>query len=309
MHLINVDHESCESHEKPAPFSNLAAHRRLITIKYMGEAMWILSEATWILLLPQVCMPTSFLALVFISWAAALDFRESKQPGVWFPSAMQAFWLFWNMIWMLDEVFWDEPDEQTPWAQTPLFGENEKRYAAVQEYCKKFFFLAPLLWISAVLYQLFKGISIKATKSRSTYCWRSNVRELLWHSGYIAMWSSTDGFWACGYLWSATASAVVTILMILASTVEQTSNGIIIQADRTDVVWILWTLANLMWIYLELFFKDSIMMRYLASLVCFVSLFLLSVSWDRFEEREKHEAASCDDLAVALNQHDALAVK
>lgn len=31
------------------------------------------------------------------------------------------------------------------------------------------------------------------------------------------------------------------------------------------------------------------MMRYLASLVCFVSLFLLSVSWDRFEEREKHE--------------------
>lgn len=28
--------------------------------------------------------------------------------------------------------------------------------------------------------------------------------------------------------------------MILASTVEQTSNGIIIQADRTDVVWILW---------------------------------------------------------------------
>ena len=35
-------------------------------------------------------MPTSFLALVFISWAAALDFRESKQPGVWFPSAMQA---------------------------------------------------------------------------------------------------------------------------------------------------------------------------------------------------------------------------
>eukprot|EP00913_Durusdinium_trenchii_P014203 g13329.t1 len=81
MHLINVDHESCESHEKPAPFSNLAAHRRLITIKYMGEAMWILSEATWILLLPQVCMPTSFLALVFISWAAALDFRESTSKA------------------------------------------------------------------------------------------------------------------------------------------------------------------------------------------------------------------------------------
>ena len=26
---------------------------RLITIKYIGEAMWILSEATWILLIPQ----------------------------------------------------------------------------------------------------------------------------------------------------------------------------------------------------------------------------------------------------------------
>ena len=47
----------------------------------------------------------------------------------------EAFWLFWNSIWMLDEVFWDEPDEQTPWKQTPLFGTHEKRYGAVQDYC------------------------------------------------------------------------------------------------------------------------------------------------------------------------------
>lgn len=32
------------------------------------------------------------------------------------------------------EVFWDEPDQQTPWAQTPMFGTHEKRYAVIQEY-------------------------------------------------------------------------------------------------------------------------------------------------------------------------------
>ena len=31
-----------------------AWQKRLILIKYSGEAMWILSEATWILLIPQV---------------------------------------------------------------------------------------------------------------------------------------------------------------------------------------------------------------------------------------------------------------
>lgn len=139
---------------------------------------------------------------------------------------------------MLDEVFWDEPDQQTPWAQTPMFGTHEKRYAVIQEYCKKGFFLAPALWLAAVLLEVLRGIK---ARMYSRHCWQSNVRELLCHSGYIAMWSSTDGFWACGYLWAANASVVVTILMILASTVEQSSDGLSLQADRSDGVWILWT--------------------------------------------------------------------
>lgn len=296
-HLINIDSG------KKVPFSDFAWHRRLIIIKYIGEGMWILSEATWILLIPQVCIPSSFLALVLISAAAALDFKESTQLGVWFPSAMQAFWLFWNSVWMLDEVFWDEPDQQTPWAQTPMFGTHEKRYAVIQEYCKKGFFLAPALWLAAVLLEVLRGIK---ARMYSRHCWQSNVRELLCHSGYIAMWSSTDGFWACGYLWAANASVVVTILMILASTVEQSSDGLSLQADQSDGVWILWTLSNLTWIYLELYFKDLVIVRYLASPVCFASLLLLAMSWEHFQQREEHEATACDDLASALNKQDAL---
>lgn len=82
-----------------------------------------------------------------------------------------------------------------------------------------------MLWLAATLLEVFRGL--KAARSCSTHCWKSNVRELLCHAGYIAMWclgegalaalldafrserSSTDGFWACGYLWSATASVVV----------------------------------------------------------------------------------------------------
>ena len=38
---------------------------RLILIKYIGEAMWILSEATWILLIPQAVY-CSFLCTLFL---------------------------------------------------------------------------------------------------------------------------------------------------------------------------------------------------------------------------------------------------
>ena len=37
-----------------------------------------------------MCIPTSLVALLLISLAAGMDFRESSQLGVWFPSAMQA---------------------------------------------------------------------------------------------------------------------------------------------------------------------------------------------------------------------------
>ena len=39
---------------------------RLIIIKYIGEGMWILSEATWILLIPQV-------AQLLYSWEGETD--------------------------------------------------------------------------------------------------------------------------------------------------------------------------------------------------------------------------------------------
>ena len=65
-------------------------------------------------------------------------------------------------------------------------------------------------------------------------------------------------------------SLQVTILMILASTLEQSDGAVYLRADRTDMVWILWTLdspfldedelrtlSNLTWIYLELIFKAS----------------------------------------------------
>ena len=70
------------------------------------------------------------------------------------------------------------------------------------------------------------------------------------------------------------------------------------------------TLSNLTWIYLELYFKaltfgwqlkfsapksfciaaqDLVIVRYLASLVCFASLLLLAMSWEQFQQREEHE--------------------
>ncbi|CAE7217199.1 COMT [Symbiodinium pilosum] len=279
-------------------------YRRLTVMKYIGELLWILSEAGWILLIPQVCIPASFLAFVFIFAAAALDCLTGRME-VWIPSALQALWLFWNFVWMLDEVFWDEPDQQTPWALTPMLGKDEKLYKAVQEYCKIGFFLAPVLWMAAILLRLAQS----GHEARS----KSSVQELICHAGYIAMWSSTDGFWACGYFWPATVTSVVTLIMIAASTVDDCSR-MTDHMDRTDVVWMLWTLSNYTWILLELSFKDWLPCRYLATMICLQSLALLAVSWPQFRLREEEEdvngepgsAQWPDELAASLRKADSL---
>lgn len=41
---------------------------RLILIKYIGEAMWILSEATWILLIPQAVYCSFLCTLSILVW-------------------------------------------------------------------------------------------------------------------------------------------------------------------------------------------------------------------------------------------------
>jgi len=292
-------------------------HSRLTVLKYIGEVLWILSEATWILLIPQVCIPTSFLAFVFILAAAALD-RLTGRVEVWFPSALQALWLFWNFIWMLDEVFWDEPDQQTPWNLTPMLGTNEKQYKSVQNYCRIGFFLAPVLWIAAILQELLRNdveVLWRTTgmdQSKSA-CSKSSVQELICHAGYIAMWSSTDGFWASGYFWAATVTSAVTFLMIFASTVDDCSR-MTDHMDRTDVVWMLWTLSNYTWMILELVFKDWLPCRFLATLICLQSLTLLAFSWSQSRDREEAEAMRHkaghdhwpDGLNASLTKHDKL---
>ena len=57
---------------------------RLIIIKYIGEGMWILSEATWILLIPQAVQLLYF-------WEGDLSCQDSVDEKVWLQSWPRRF--------------------------------------------------------------------------------------------------------------------------------------------------------------------------------------------------------------------------
>ena len=83
--------------------------------------------------------------------------------------------------------------------------------------------------------------------------WKIDVHQMIWkiiELSIIEVYHPQIGLFAIQYHpnhpivgSTKTKSSKVTILMILASTVEQTSDGLSLQADRSDGVWILWMLG------------------------------------------------------------------
>lgn len=291
--------------------SRFAFYTRSAWVQFTGELFWILSEITWILLLPEAAIPAGTLALFFVAWSAGLDFKASRHLEWWCPAALQAFWLLVNNIWMMDEVLWDDPDEQTPWAQTPMIREDEKLYNVINGYCALGFSLTPVLWILAVLLCM---VSLDEATRQPRLCWTPRARGLFWQAGHTAMWSAMDSFWSQKMVWLSMASCIATIAMILANAAAETGRPLSSAfrcLDRTDAVWILWTLSNAFWILLELVYKDRLIVRYLAAAVGLASLLLLSCCWEQFKQRmrQRVESLFASDLTAKLCDHDSLRVQ
>lgn len=249
-------------------------HRRYLIAQYIGEICWIFSEVTWILLIPVACIPSGFLALICLSYLAQKDFSNSHsgQLDLWIPSFMQMIWLLVNCVWMTSEVLWDAPDQQTPWAQTSILAENDDLYAAIEVYCITGFFLPPAIWFLATSYlAMFKRNLQQA-------------RLLFFFGGPVAMWALMDAVWALGWVWASVVACVLTVCFIFCCSNEETRMGCR-GIDRSDILWIVWTGSNQLWILTELVFDDSLPWRYAAAALGVIALLMLFGSYEQVKAR------------------------
>mmetsp|Transcript_35775 Transcript_35775/g.70907 ORF Transcript_35775/g.70907 Transcript_35775/m.70907 type:complete len:299 (+) Transcript_35775:43-939(+) len=247
---------------------------------FCGEASWIGCEAGWILLVPQLSIPLGALAFVFLFWAMLLDIQCSRRFEWWFPSVLEVLWLSVNLVWMYAEFAWDSPDEQTPWALTPLFGqEDDSTYNRVQTLCMLGFFCVPGTWL------LSTGVLCLA---RSQTTSSRGARAIVIQAGHIALWALMDAAWACGLMWLAVTAGVATMVMLAMNLEPDSGGGLICSgADRADIAWIIWTASNLVWVLCELGCDDSLPVRYAASMLGLISLLLLLGSYQQVRDQEK----------------------
>eukprot|EP00450_Noctiluca_scintillans_P036800 CAMPEP_0194542978 /NCGR_PEP_ID=MMETSP0253-20130528/84979_1 /TAXON_ID=2966 /ORGANISM="Noctiluca scintillans" /LENGTH=103 /DNA_ID=CAMNT_0039389681 /DNA_START=201 /DNA_END=512 /DNA_ORIENTATION=- len=99
-----------------------------------------------------------------------------------------------------------------------------------------------------------------------------------------------DGLWAFELLWPALAACAATVGLILITAAEETGLGLC-GVDRTDVVWILWSVSNACWMWCELAEGDDFTWRLVAAGAGGASLLVLLNSYRQTELR--NSGGSC----------------
>lgn len=283
MPLLSAQEAGQAVHPESKSNSSLASNQApsqlrreyLRVLEFVGEICWILSEVTWILLIPQACLPLGFLAFMFLGAVATRTCTSARlcELEQWLPSTIQAHWLLTNFCWMLAETLWDSPDRPTPWDLTPMVRNEDSIFDRAQWYCVVSFLAPPALWALALA-----ALAIRGWKQhgRSQLSLRP-ARALFFQAGYLASWALIDAVWAANLFWLSMLSCVVTIGLIIGNASWETEMGLR-GVDRTDIVWVLWTLSNLLWIVMELKADEDLLMRYLAAFLGTAALALLLCS-------------------------------
>lgn len=252
---------------------------QVLSAIYYGEICWILSEVTWVLLVPHVCLPAGALACAFIGSAAIITARVGSRDDVAqsFSLFFQLCWLLINFVWMLDEVLWDAPERPTPWNLTPIAAEKPDLHTTVELLCAGAFCSLFVGFLCVILFFCLCGNR-----------WGlPSAKGMLIETGYMSTWALMDGLWAFGTTsWLALASALVTVVLIPFSSYAETDLGLR-GLDRTDVVWVLWTVSNFLWIWTEQVADDSLSCRFLAAGVGVASLLVLLVSFNQMQVRNE----------------------
>lgn len=295
----------------------------VVWLSFMGEVSWVGYEVFWILLVPWPSLLLSAVACLAIVGQALLEAWSAgwAMPEEWLHDVLQAWWLVFSAAWALAEVFWDSPDNQTPWNLTPMLEENDEMYQKLNSICVMGFFAGPAVWLLTILGFLLSHLVSKRTGTSSTgsdtsagafavhRARRRGGLFLAWtifhRCAYVVCWSLMDALWAAGWGWSSEFFALLTFPAIVLAAYVETGQGLR-GLDRTDLVLFLWTLSNFFWILGELFFEDDLNIRYLAAVVGALATLTLASSFRYVQRRLGLRKRRDRVLAEAEpNQHSA----
>jgi len=263
------------------------AHRAM-KASFFGEVCWIVSEVFWILLVPFICVPAVLFAFFsFLFVAILLSCSKGPLADDAVPVLMQVCWLGVNVVWEIADMVVDSPEQPTPWNLTPIFHDDDILYDTISFSCAVGFCCLPMVWCFLVLLYCCSILSVKWT------------RAMVFQAGYISCWSLMDGLWALELLWPALAACAATVGLILIAAAEETGLGLC-GVDRTDVVWILWSLSNACWMWCELAESDDFTWRLVAAGAGVASLLVLLNSYGQTELRSSVAVPADEDKGHSL---------
>lgn len=242
---------------------------------YATDVCWMLKEFFWILLIPYACVPFGAMALVCIIGCVLCQNQESHFVEQ-FPLALATLWLSGNFIWMVAEVWYDAPDVQTPWALTPLGGEDPVRYEQIKSVAKLCFLAGPTIYLCVL------GIEYWRLKPGMVH--RRHFTFLVLQ-GHLATWCLKDYLWTGSYL-KALIADCATVGLVLCN-VAVLSGGGLAGMDRAHASWLLWLAANMVWVAMEGPLGGSLTCRYVAATISGLGVILMLCSFQQVQNSSK----------------------
>mmetsp|Transcript_36896 Transcript_36896/g.90432 ORF Transcript_36896/g.90432 Transcript_36896/m.90432 type:complete len:279 (+) Transcript_36896:33-869(+) len=258
-----------------------------VELQFVGYFFWLSKEIGWMLLVPVIAIPAGMAAVICICTAA---FHRSRSPPERFlPLGMEAVWISANFVWMVAELLYDTPEQQTPWAMTPMLKPDEARYSRAVWVAQVGFVAVVVGWFATTGYC---WVAYRGSASRVAY--EAVVSAAL--SGSIAFWAMKDLFWSTGHLFPAVGCDVVAVVFLLSSGAHESGEGVA-GLSRVDGIWTMWSLSNFTWILCELAFHGNLWWRFASAAIAAAALALLVTSYSAMQDRSEKQgvAVECDE--------------
>lgn len=240
-------------------------------IVFFGDICWFLKDFSWVLLLPFASIPFGVLSMSCSAFAVAR--RLGGPLDVLLPEVLSLVWLSSNFVWMVGDVFWDSPDQQTPWALTPVISDQDWTYSRVQA-AATCGFLA-----GASLFPIGLALSVALPPLR-----KGRVFWRLLSSFHLASWCLKDYFWTLEMLTCGLLADLATVASLLLAASGETGAGFR-GVGRADLSWILWVFSSGVWMLCELECEYDLTMRYVAAGLTFLAAGLMAFSYEQVRDR------------------------
>jgi len=239
---------------------------------YCAHVAWMVKEIGWVLLIPEISLPSGFIAALLVVFGLALHLRRRRFAANLCELVM-GIWLCSNVLWMTSEVLFDDPDVKFPWHLVPVLeGDHEFTYDVLSSISAKGFFAAVLLYVV--------GLAVLFHPS----CRERGVVGNTLLQCYLCSWCLKDYFWAEEEFWPAICTDLITVPMLLYNIhIETTLRG----SHWRQFAWVSWSLANGVWIIGELKFPGVMEFNISAAILLLIALVLLVCGYDIYKETEQ----------------------